>query len=155
LAIITFMTRYMVRRDPPLRIMFYNSLIGVVLFGLITCYFGMRHGWHLPNPSFIPVAILNGIAWAVALFFFLEAFYTTESHVIGAISLLLPFFVETLNWVNNGEIVSWKTMLATVVSSLGAILVIVSSYNEDKKHKRAAGQKQYKIPETVEDEEFD
>ncbi len=59
LAIITFMTRYMVRRDPPLRIMFYNSLIGVVLFGLITCYFGMRHGWHLPNPSFIPVAIFE------------------------------------------------------------------------------------------------
>ncbi len=156
LAIITFITRYIVRRDPPLRIALYNSLIGVVGFSVITCFYGFKYGWYLPSLSFIPIAILNGMAWSLALFFFLEAFYTTETYVIGAISLILPFFVETLNWANNQEAIQWKTLLVTFASSLGAIIVIWSSYKEDNEISKHKKSKQYKVPETIdEDEEFE
>lgn len=152
LALVIFLTRYMVRRDPPLRIGFYNSLLGLLFFGSGTIYFGFTDGWEFPKISSMSVMIISGFIWALALFFFLEAFYFAENHVIGAIALFLPIFTETFNWAINKEILSWTTFTGSLITGIGGLIVIIASYRHDAKntHKKF---KQFKFPELVENEE--
>lgn len=152
LAILIFLTRFMVRRDPPLRIGFYNSLIGVTFFLAGTIVFGFIHGWELPNVSAVFLMIISGFIWAIALFCFLEAFYFTENHIIGAIGLFLSVFTEMFNLAVSGEIFSLATFWGILITSSGAIIVIISTYIHDKKVHKNNTHKQYVIPETIDSE---
>lgn len=148
LSLTILLTRYMVRRDPPLRIGVYNSLLGFLFFGTGTIFFGVTSGWELPMLSSMSIMIVSGFIWALALFFFLEAFYFTENHIIGAIALFLPIFTETFNWAINKEILSWTTFIGSMITGVGGLIVIVTSYRQDVKH-RHKKIKQFKFPETI------
>jgi uncharacterized membrane protein len=112
----------MVRRDPPLRIGLYNSLIGLIFFGVGTTVLSYTKGWELPVVSAVPIMIVSGFMWALALFFFLEAFYYTETHIIGAIALFLPIFTETFNWAINTEPLRWPTLIGSLITGAGGIV---------------------------------
>lgn len=153
LAVIIFLTRYMVRRDPPLRIGFYNSLIGLGVFFIGTVSCGFLESWGLPSSSAILLMTISGFIWALALFFFLEAFYFTENHIIGSIGLFLPIFTEVFNWAINNKTFSLATFIGLLVMGSGALIVIISTYRHDKKNpKNGTGSKQYKIPEIIDSE---
>lgn len=156
LAITIFLTRYMVRRDPPLRIGFYNSLFGLVFFGIGTVIFGHIKGWELPHISTVPIMIVSGFIWALALFFFLEAFYYTETHIIGAIALFLPIFTETFNWAINNESLRWATLIGSIITGVGGLIVIIASYRNDKKNPHKTKKfEQFEIPETIDADKSD
>ncbi|PCI94130.1 hypothetical protein COB11_04335 [Candidatus Aerophobetes bacterium] len=156
LAITIFLTRYMVRRDPPLRIGFYNSLFGLIFFGIGTIILGSSKGWEFPEVSAIPIMAVSGFIWALALFFFLEAFYFTETHIIGAIALFFPIFTETFNWAINGESLRWPTLTGSLITGAGGLVVIIASYLSDKKNSHKSKKfKQFEFPETIESDEPD
>ena len=150
LAILIFLTRYMVRRDPPLRIGFYNSIIGLLAFSLGTIICGFSGGWECPKISAVFLMTVSGFIWALALFFFLEAFYFTENYIIGSLGLFLPTFTIIFNWVINKESFSFETLIGLLATGLGVIIVIIYSYLHDKKRLRHQRTKQFKVPETIE-----
>jgi drug/metabolite transporter (DMT)-like permease len=150
LSVVIFMTRYMIRRDPPLRICFYCALISLIGSALCTFIFGLVETFALPAYSSIYVMVVSGLIWGLALFCFIESYYFLENHVIGAIAFFLPIFVETFNWEINFQIINWSSLTGSIIMTLGAILVIVSTYQQDKKRNKK-DEYQFRFPEILND----
>ncbi len=150
LATVIFLTRYMIRRDPPLRICFYSALISFMGSAFCTFIFGLSETFELPTYSSMYVMAVSGLIWGLALFCFLESFYFSENHVIGSIAFFLPVFVETFNWEINSKILNWESLIGSIIMTLGGIIVIISTYRHDKK--RPNTQKdQFRFPDVIND----
>ncbi|MCH9621994.1 MAG: hypothetical protein S4CHLAM20_14270 [Chlamydiia bacterium] len=151
LCLIIFLTRYMVRRDPPLRIGFYNSLFGIIFFIPATLIAGSLNNWNNFDSSSIILMVISGFIWGLALFVLLEAFYYTENHILAAVTLFLPLFMETFNYTINKQIDSWSNIVGSTIMSIGGLIVIIATYFHDKKHHHTKKIKQIKLPEVIEE----
>jgi drug/metabolite transporter (DMT)-like permease len=133
LALITVITSYLVKQDPPLRIGFYQSLAGFISSLLIAGFSGFIQGWTLPVLGEAFNMFFAGIIFACALFCLWQAFYYTESYIIGATSYFFPVFVMVLGWIINDDSMSFLTIIGSVIISAGSLLVIADSmYNPNK-----------------------
>ena len=136
LAIITVITTYLVLQDPPLRIGLYQSFLGLASSFLIAIILGMVQGWYIPNTSELITMSFSGFFFGMMLFCIWEAFYYTEAYIIGALSYVLPIFVEAINWILTKEVPSLSTIIGTIIISAGCLIVVFEAYIEDKKKKR-------------------
>jgi len=134
LGIIVIITSYMVKQDPPLRIGFYHSLLGLISSIFLAVIFSFRYGWFIPHINDIIIMMFSGFLFALTLFCLLEAFYYTETYIIGAISYFLPVFTEIINWIENKSLVKWTTIFGSSIITIGGLVVIISSYLKDKEH---------------------
>ncbi len=137
LAIVILLTRYMVKKDPPTRIGLYHALISFIFFAVASIIVMIiPNNVSLPDLHAIIMMMLSGFLFALTLFCFLEAFYYTESYIIAAVSFFLPVFTETINWIINQTVISWTTIVGSLVTTIGGLIVISSSYMQDKKEKK-------------------
>lgn len=67
-ALIIFLTRFLIKKDPALRLCFYNALVNFLFFSLGTLILGLFNGFELPNPSATVIMLFSGFIWAIALF---------------------------------------------------------------------------------------
>ena len=130
MAILIVMTSYMVKNDPPLRIAFFQIVIGVVC---ATIGASITSTWvKLPFQE-ITLLLISGFFYSTALFLFLDAFYYTESYIIGMLSFSLVGFYEISNVILNipqkREIIGPSLILIVI----GGLIVILSSYHLNKK----------------------
>ncbi len=135
LAIITIITSYLVKQDPPLRIGFYQSLSACISSFIIAIGFGIFQGWSFPTPVEIATFSFTGLAFAFAMFCFWEAFFYTETYIIGAISYFYPVFIVVLGWIINGDQITSQTIIGTASLSVACLLVILGSIFSDRKNK--------------------
>lgn len=136
LAIITIITCYLVKQDPPIRIGLYQSIVGIISSLFFAIIFGCLEGWRLPNFSSTLTMIFSGFFFSMMLFCIWEAFYYTETYIIGAISFFLPVFVEFINWIVTKEPVKSTTVTGSIIITIGGLIVIFDSYIEDSKKLR-------------------
>lgn len=127
LALITVITSYLVKQDPPLRIGFYQSLAGCISSLFIAGLSGLIQGWSFPSSEEVFNMFFAGIIFAFALFCLWQAFYYTESYVIGAASYFFPVFVMVLGWIINDDGMDFLTILGNVIISVGSLFVIADS----------------------------
>lgn len=135
LAIVIVMTRYIVQKDPPLRIGFYQACIGTLISALVAISLSFHQGWQMPAIDEVIMMILSGFLFSLTLFCFLEAFFYTEPYVIGGISLFLPTFVESINWVVNLNKINLTTIAGYITLIIGGIIVITASYKNGEESK--------------------
>ncbi|CCB87867.1 EamA family transporter [Simkania negevensis] len=133
LAIITIITTYLVKQDPPLRIGLYQSALGFISSLIIAIILGIVQGWHPIRLEDIVTMAFSGIFFGMMLFCIWEAFYYTEAYIIGALSYFLPVFVETINWILTREPVKTTTIIGTLIITLGCMIVVFDVYLEDKR----------------------
>lgn len=134
LGIITIITTYLIKQDPPIRIGLYQSIFGFISSLILAIIFGTIEGFKMPDQTAVLTMIFSGFFFALMLFCIWEAFYYTEAYIIGAISLFLPVFVEFINWIVTKETVPSSTIIGSVIISIGGIVVIWDSYAKDKKN---------------------
>jgi len=140
LGVITIITTYLVKQDPPIRIGLYQSIFGVISSLILAIVFGLLEGWKFPDQTSVLTMIFSGFFFAMMLFCIWEAFYYTEAYIIGAISFFLPVFVEFINWIVTKETVPLSTIIGSIVISFGGLIVIFDSYFKDKKiHRKHYG----------------
>jgi drug/metabolite transporter (DMT)-like permease len=137
LGIVTVLTRYMVMRDPPLRIGFYNSIIGFILSGVTALLISGFQQLTLPSTHAMIMMMFSGFLFALTLFCFLEAFYYTESYIIGAVSFFFPIFTEIIRWVVTQNPVSMITIIGSLIIIAGGLIAVGSSYIQDKFHTKS------------------
>jgi drug/metabolite transporter (DMT)-like permease len=128
LAFIVVITSYMVKKDSPLVIAFYQSLIGVISAGVLMCFTGWKN-LDLINLTSI---ICQAAFFAVALFLFLDAFYYTEAYIIGALGYTLTVFIIFLEALILGKVVDLYSLVGTVLVCGGGLTVITNGYYRDK-----------------------
>ncbi|WP_420421691.1 DMT family transporter [Simkania sp.] len=133
LALITIITCYLVKQDPPIRIGLYQSIIGIASSLLLAIIFGTIYGWKFPDYRSTLTMIFSGFFFAMMLFCIWEAFFYTETYIIGAISFFLPVFVEFINWIVTKETVASTTVTGSIIITIGGLIVIFDSYIEDSK----------------------
>ncbi len=131
LAFIVVITSYMVKKDSPLVIAFYQALIGVVVSGALMCF----TDWKTPNLIDLTSILCQAAFFALALFLFLDAFYYTEAYIIGAFSYTLTVFIIFLDALILGKVIDLHSSIGTLLVCGGGLTVIVSSYSRDKHHK--------------------
>ena len=98
-SIINIMTPLIVYHDPPIRVAFYQVLIGLIV-ALAILSFKMIFGhccWNFPT-SEILLAIYSGIFYALALPFFFSACYYTEFMLIVLFGYALHPFIHFVAW---------------------------------------------------------
>ncbi len=136
LAIITLMTSYMIKQDPPLRIGLYHSAIGLFFSLTLLCIGIISGDRYLPSLSNLLSMAFSGVLFAIALFCFLQAFYYTESYIISVTSFTLPLFTLWSSWIVNNKLFSTSSFIGTMVTSIATLFVFFLAYYDDKKNKR-------------------
>lgn len=127
MAFIILLTSYMVKKDPPARIAVYQMGIGVVVSGLLAMLY-----WNTPPAQAIILMLFSGCIYGIALFLFLDAFYYTESFIIGMLSYSLILFTETIDWILHGVDNKHIILTGLICIIAGGLIVIGSSYRKDK-----------------------
>jgi drug/metabolite transporter (DMT)-like permease len=128
LAFIVVITSYMVKKDSPLVIAFYQSLIGVVSAGVLMCF----TGWKSLDLINLTSIICQAVFFAVALFLFLDAFYYTEAHIIGALGYTLTLFIIFLEALILGKVIDLYSLVGTILVCGGGLTVIINRYYADR-----------------------
>ena len=136
LALITIITSYLVKQDPPLRIGLYQSFFGFMFFSFCSVIFGVFQGWQMPNFFDFVTMSFSGFFFAFTLFCIWEAFYYTESYIIGVLSYFLPVFIIVLGWILNQEPFTFNTFVGTFLLTLGSFIVVIASYLTNKGNRK-------------------
>jgi drug/metabolite transporter (DMT)-like permease len=128
-ACVVILNSYAVSKDSILTIIFYQSVVGLVVSSLI----GIKMGFSIPKVSDLSIMFSSGFFLSWASLLFLQSFHYTESHVLAALSYSLPFFVELFNWIMIGEIAPFRSMVGNVLIATSGLVIISDSYCRDKK----------------------
>ncbi|KPK32957.1 MAG: hypothetical protein AMS24_02690 [Chlamydiae bacterium SM23_39] len=135
LAVVVIMSSYMVKNDPPLRICLYNALIGCIVSGIFSLFYGFTIGWLSLTINDIVISIFSGLLFSLILFCFLEAYFYTESYIIASISYFLPVFIVVINWIILQKALPITTIVGSFIIVLGSLTVISSSFLKEKRKK--------------------
>jgi FkbM family methyltransferase len=137
LAVIILLNLVVVQHDYPLRIAFYQCFIGLIIASVfLSIHFLFDRQLLILYPTReIICSGLAGIAYAVALLFFFNAFLYTESFIIAVLGYSLVPFVELLYWLITNEKIHSVNILSPLMISVGGGLSIYSEYRKDKKKK--------------------
>lgn len=133
LAIITVITAYLVKQDPPIRIGLYQSALGCIASLIVALGLGFFHGFDVPTLHEIAVALMTGIIFSVLLYFIWKSFYYTEPYVLGALSYILPVFLILAGWLMGEEPMNEATIVGTSIITVGAFMTVLDSLNNHMK----------------------
>lgn len=128
LAIMIIITSYIVSKDPPSRIAFYQLLIGVVISGIVAVF-----NWQTPSLHDFGIMAYTGLLYALALFLFLDSFYYVEPHIIAMLGYSFVLFTSLINLVLNGIPEPIPTIIGFLFIISGGYAVILNSYSHIKK----------------------
>jgi len=137
LSIIILMNTVVVQHEPPLRIAFYQCIVGIALSAIIFGfqYFLVRDVVITDIPIHeILYAVSAGIIYGIALIFFFSAFLYTEPLVISVLGYFLTPFVAFFSWTITKDVIPARDTISAVLISLGGAFVIFSEYRGDKRH---------------------
>ncbi|MDX8430221.1 MAG: FkbM family methyltransferase (plasmid) [Candidatus Algichlamydia australiensis] len=134
-VIIFFLTSIIIQHDPPLRISFYQCLIGffvslpLLLYSLVFGDFsGISNLW----ATGLFQAVINGALYGISLIFFFRAFLFTEPIIIAVLGLSLFPFVSFLSWFSQNQIPSSLDFLSAGLITIGGVILIRGEYKRDK-----------------------
>ncbi|QVL58359.1 MAG: DMT family transporter [Simkaniaceae bacterium] len=136
LAIITVITTYLVKQDPPERIGLYQAIYGCISSLIISIIFGLIHGFDFPELSQVWTSLFVGIIFSVLLYWIWKSFYYTEPYFLGALSYILPVFLISTGWIMNIEPMNTPTLIGTAIITIGGIMVVLDSYFKHRKMAR-------------------
>ncbi|GAB5411276.1 MAG: hypothetical protein ChlgKO_03900 [Chlamydiales bacterium] len=136
-AAIIMITYTLIKTDHPSRIGFYHGVIGCTLCLIILSYFVITKTFHLPSTREILISLFLGIAFAFAIFCFLQSALYAESYVIGVTGYSLIFFSEIFDWILTRELLSLASMVGTSLIFFGGLKVVLGSYIDEEKKRLA------------------
>ncbi|MGE3533412.1 MAG: DMT family transporter [Parachlamydiales bacterium] len=138
LAIITVITTYLVKQDPPERIGLYQAILGCISSFVICLLFSLFHGIDIPSLSESLTSFCNGVIFGILLYWIWKAFYYTEPHILGALSYILPIFLIIASWIMGAEPMNSQTLIGTTVITIGGLLVLLDSHLKHKQHSKTS-----------------
>lgn len=134
-SITFFISSVVVRHDTPVRITFYNCLIGSVLslFVLITSILsGIINSGSFVFPEtsaqLIKDSIIVGVLYASSVVLFLRAFLYTEPIIIAMLGFSMGFFSFFFQWFFKGTISEYRNIVGSGLISLGCSFLIYEEY---------------------------
>ena len=136
LAIITVITAYLVKQDPPIRIGLYQSALGFVSSLCIGLLLGLIHGFDFPSFSEVVLALVTSVILSLLLYMIWKSFYYTEPYILGALSYILPVFLILFGWILEEEPMNHATIIGTIIITLGGCMAVFDSYIHHRKHIR-------------------
>ena len=101
LAVVLPLTASVVeRKESPLRIAFYYSLIGCILSGIVLFFLEVKAPvLTLPSLHLVTVMIITAILFSIVLLCFLVAFYHNGLYLSAGIISFYPIFIVAANWI--------------------------------------------------------
>lgn len=138
LAVIILLNTVIVQYEPPLRIAFFQCLIGLICTGIIT---GI---WMIFNPDAIDLiimtsvvqSVISGIIYATALIFFFTAFLYTEPFLIVMLGYSIFPFILFFSWAA-GNPISTEHILGALIILVGGLSSVFLQFHQDKKNTHA------------------
>lgn len=139
LAVIILLNSVIVQHEPPLRIAFFQCLIGLICASIVV------GGWvlldsavvHLINMDLIVSSFVSGTIYSVALIFFFSAFLYTEPFLIVMLGYFMFPFVILFSWFTHNPI-NYLDIIGAVVIVLGGLSSVYLQFKEDKKNTHAS-----------------
>lgn len=128
LAVITVITAYLIKQDPPIRIGLYQGATGFLLSSIVAIVLGLTSGWDIPSFREMVISFSTGLIFAALLYWIWKAFYYTEAHILGALSYILPVFLIFIGWLLNQEPMNLPTIIGTIIITCGGLLVVIDSH---------------------------
>lgn len=148
LAIIILMNTVAVQHEPPLRIAFYQCLLGLILALTISGTNFLIH-WEIVYPPLylkdLLYSVFAGIIYATALIFFFNAFLYTEPVIIAVLGYSLPPFVAFLEWVVAGAVITSTDIVSIILITLGGGLVLFGEHRNGRTTRRILSQPMYTL----------
>lgn len=137
LAIIILLNTVIVQHEPPLRIAFYQCIVGLLLAlltVLINLVLGSYQNLSIPWTEVL-YSICAGVIYAIALLFFFNAFLYTEPLTISVLGYALTPFVIIIEWIVTGHAASKYDWLSFVLISFGGGLVLFVEQRKNKENR--------------------
>lgn len=133
LAIITIITTYLIKLDPPERIGLYQAILGMSSSFVIACVLGFSSGWSFPTTKDLLLETITAIVFSWLLYYIWKAFYYTEEYIIGGLSYILPAFLIIAAFLLGEETINLSTGIGTLIITIGGICVVIDSHLKHKK----------------------
>ncbi len=128
MSIIIIMSSYMVKNDPPLRIAFYQLLIGLILSGILAI-----PNWKMPHFDIVIQWMGSGVLYAVALFFFLNSFLYTESFILAVLGYSLIPFTAFFDLLHSELDFNKLVLPGLFLIFVGGLMTILTPYYLERK----------------------
>ncbi|MBI2742625.1 MAG: FkbM family methyltransferase [Chlamydiales bacterium] len=139
LATIILVNSVLIQHDPPLRVAFYQCVIGAIIFAFISLIFSPNDFSILKQLFFdesglriVSYLAMSGICYAIALLFFFRAFLFTEPLVIASLSYSLAVFLFASDFLINKQYPKMIDVLLSAIVSCGCYILIKCEYSHDK-----------------------
>ncbi|NGX40132.1 MAG: hypothetical protein KR126chlam1_01473 [Chlamydiae bacterium] len=157
LAAIVLVNSVLIQHDPPLRVAFYQCLIGFIIFLIINIFFAPSN-FHifiniLNNPVLLSEFIysaITGLLYGVALLYFFRAFLFAEPLIIAALSYSLSIFFDFANFIINKEVPSLVNIGISIIITIGCGILIYYEYSSDRKRIKHNSNGAYYVPNLFE-----
>ncbi len=139
LAIIILLNTVIIQHDPPLRVAFYQCLIGFIIAALFA---GIWLAFDpsallLINKNLIVSSLISGVTYAIALIFFFNAFLYTEAFLIVIMGYSVFPFVMLFSWIDGQEI-SVLDFIGSTLITIGSLFSVLLQLKEDKENIHAS-----------------
>ena len=138
LAVITVITAYLVKKDPPIRIGFYQSILGLSFFLPFSLLLGLIDGFDFPSLLETAIALMTGVVFSVLLYMLWQSFYYTKPHILGAVSYILPLFLLLFGWLFEKKPINQATLRGTLLITTGSFLAISSLFTTRSKRRKGS-----------------
>lgn len=139
LAIIILVNSVLIQHDPPLRVAFYQCIIGAIIFAFISLVFSpsdfliLKHLFSSEGGlRLVSYLTMSGLFYAIALLFFFRAFLFAEPLVIASLSYSLSVFLFISDFLINKQYPKMIDVLLSAIVSCGCYILIKSEYSHDK-----------------------
>lgn len=157
LAAIILVNSVLIQHDPPLRVAFYQCLIGLFIFSISNFVFYSNSfliiSQMLSDPSLIKEfidTIISGILYGISLLFFFRAFLFAEPIVIAALTHSLPIFIEIVNYITFQHTPTLEDFAIKLTVAIGCWILIQYEYYNDKRRAKVISHGAYYIPNLLE-----
>jgi FkbM family methyltransferase len=137
LAIIVLLNTVIIQHEPPLRVAFFQCLIGLVCAAILVAIWIALHPMELFRIDALQLrnSLISGTIYAVAILFFFNAFIYTEPFIIVILGYSLFPFVMFFSWIN-GHAVRISDIVGAVLIISGGLASILLQRKHDKKNIR-------------------
>jgi len=128
LAIVSLMDKYLLKSAflSPSSYAFYGGALGGLIL-IISPFVG----FYIPQPIEIVLALLAGILFVYALFWFYKGLKTYEaSRIVPAVGGLVPLFTFALIFLLGGETLLYKQIIAFFLLVSGSVFITIKNFKE-------------------------
>lgn len=139
LAIIILLNSVIVQHEPPLRIAFFQCLIGLICASIVVV------GWVFVDPSVVRLINLDlvarsfasGTIYAISLLFFFNAFLYAEPFLIVMLGYSIFPFVIFSSWIS-GNTIHPTDLIGAALIFFGGLSSVLLQFKEDKQNTHAS-----------------